>query len=265
MVQRPAVICFAGGILRHLGCIRRRRPALLVDKGAHANKERDAGAPSPAGRTCGAARQDSSRTRGGFTDGCHRDVSRLPGLHGQEWFGQMRAASRGGRHVPDEVDRRPAGKREDPVSARPLVQRPDRVTDPRRTARPPVADTAGRRIEAAAARPAGPQSAYEGIALFLPSRISAGAMPANDRAAMTHHPWRKAPRAAPPRPALLPSTATRMATPRARPVCRIMLITADPVANDGGGSDAEAVAISVGSVRPTPMPVVSMPPRAPAT
>ena len=41
-----------------------RRPALRVDKGAHANKERGRGAPSPAGRTCGAARQGSSATTG---------------------------------------------------------------------------------------------------------------------------------------------------------------------------------------------------------
>jgi hypothetical protein len=40
-----------------------------------------------------------------------------------------------------------------------------------------------------------------------------------------------------------------------------MLTTADPVANARGGSDPAAVAMSVGSVNPTPMPVRSIPPR----
>ena len=42
-----------------------------------------------------------------------------------------------------------------------------------------------------------------------------------------------------------------------------MLTTPDPVANDCGGSDDDAVAIIVGRVRPTPTPVRSIPPRTP--
>ena len=50
------------------------------------------------------------------------------------------------------------------------------------------------------------------------------------------------------------------ATPTARPTWRSMLTTAEPVANELGGSDAAPVAMNVGSVRPTPMPVSIMPP-----
>ena len=53
--------------------------------------------------------------------------------------------------------------------------------------------------------------------------------------------------------------ATRIATPSAKPVWRMMLTTAEPVANDRGGSSEDAVAINVGNVRPTPTPVRTMP------
>jgi len=39
-----------------------------------------------------------------------------------------------------------------------------------------------------------------------------------------------------------------------------MLTTAEPVANDAGGNDDAPVAMNVGSVRPTPIPVSSIPP-----
>jgi hypothetical protein len=39
-----------------------------------------------------------------------------------------------------------------------------------------------------------------------------------------------------------------------------MLTTAEPEANDGGGREDDAVAIMVGRVRPTPIPVRIMPP-----
>jgi hypothetical protein len=38
-----------------------------------------------------------------------------------------------------------------------------------------------------------------------------------------------------------------------------MLTTPEPVAKDGGGSDEAAVDISDGKVRPTPIPVITMP------
>ena len=78
-------------------------------------------------------------------------------------------------------------------------------------------------------------------------------------AAITIQPCRKAD-SSPAGLAGLPSTATSTATPTARPTWRSMLTTAAPVANEGGGRDAAAVAISVGSVSPTPMPVRIMPP-----
>ena len=51
-----------------------------------------------------------------------------------------------------------------------------------------------------------------------------------------------------------PTMATKMATPRARPSWRTMLITPDPVANDEAGSADVPSPISVGSASPTPMP-----------
>ena len=53
----------------------------------------------------------------------------------------------------------------------------------------------------------------------------------------------------------VPTTATRTATPIAIPVCRIMVTAPDPVAKDDCGSEAAAAHISVGIVKPTPMPV----------
>ncbi len=58
----------------------------------------------------------------------------------------------------------------------------------------------------------------------------------------------------------MPSTAISTATPIASPTWRSMLMTAEPVANACGGSCDVPLAISVGSVRPTPMPVSSIPP-----
>ena len=42
-----------------------------------------------------------------------------------------------------------------------------------------------------------------------------------------------------------------------------MFMTAEPVANEVGGSEADAVAIMVGSVSPTPTPVRIIPPSTP--
>lgn len=86
--------------------------------------------------------------------------------------------------------------------------------------------------------------------------------PAKDSAAVNHQACRNT-ESVGTCPAPVPSTATRRATPRAIPIWRTMLITAEPVANDGGGSEADAVAIIVGSVSPTPMPVRIMPPSTP--
>src|SRR5258708_6016905 len=52
--------------------------------------------------------------------------------------------------------------------------------------------------------------------------------------------------------AAAPTSATRAATPIAMPVWRIMFTTPDPVAKEDCGSEAAAVPIKVGSVRPTP-------------
>ena len=91
------------------------------------------------------------------------------------------------------------------------------------------------------------------------SRSSVGASPARARAAATHQPRWNAARAASGVPGV-PSTITSTATPTASPIWRIMLTTADPVAKECGGSDPAAVAISVGRVSPTPVPVSSIPP-----
>ena len=48
--------------------------------------------------------------------------------------------------------------------------------------------------------------------------------------------------------------ATKMATPRAKPIWRIMLITPEPVAKDDAGRADVPRPISVGSVSPTPIP-----------
>jgi hypothetical protein len=53
--------------------------------------------------------------------------------------------------------------------------------------------------------------------------------------------------------------------PRAKPVWRIMLMTAEPVANNEGGREDDAVDIIVGRARPTPIPARSIPPRRPET
>ena len=70
----------------------------------------------------------------------------------------------------------------------------------------------------------------------------------------------------PPRKALitsvvcaLPSTATRIETPSAKPICRVIVNTAEPVANRAGGRDAAAALASEGSVSPTPVPVMIWP------
>jgi hypothetical protein len=56
-----------------------------------------------------------------------------------------------------------------------------------------------------------------------------------------------------------PSTVTRIATPRTTPTCRAIVTTPDPVAKRPGGIAATAALTSVGSVSPTPTPVISMP------
>ena len=91
------------------------------------------------------------------------------------------------------------------------------------------------------------------------SRSSVGIRPARARAAATHQPRWNAARAAA-GVAGVPSTTTSTATPTASPIWRIMLTTADPVAKECGGSEPAAVAISVGRVSPTPVPVSSIPP-----
>ena len=57
----------------------------------------------------------------------------------------------------------------------------------------------------------------------------------------------------------VPMTATSTATPTARPTWRSMLTTAEPVANECGGSAEAPVDMNVGRVRPTPIPVMSIP------
>jgi hypothetical protein len=57
----------------------------------------------------------------------------------------------------------------------------------------------------------------------------------------------------------VPRTATSTATPTASPTCRSMLTTAEPVANECGGSEDAPVDMNVGRVSPTPMPVMSIP------
>jgi hypothetical protein len=47
----------------------------------------------------------------------------------------------------------------------------------------------------------------------------------------------------------------------AKPIWRIMFTTAEPVAKEDGGRDDAAVAIRVGRVSPTPIPVRIIPPR----
>ncbi len=69
--------------------------------------------------------------------------------------------------------------------------------------------------------------------------------------------WRKAATAAA-GPAGRPSTVTSSATPSAAATWRAMLTRAEPVPNRAGGSVVVPALISVGRVRPTPMPVSSM-------
>lgn len=88
---------------------------------------------------------------------------------------------------------------------------------------------------------------------------SVGISPARAIPATTHQPRWNAARACAGVPGV-PRTTTSTATPTASPICRIMLITPDPVAKECGGSDPAAVAISVGRVSPTPVPVSSIPP-----
>lgn len=60
----------------------------------------------------------------------HRgDVPGLPGLHGSARQGTMRAACRGGVPVYGQLNRGAAGKRENPLPARSLVQRAGRGAD----------------------------------------------------------------------------------------------------------------------------------------
>jgi hypothetical protein len=60
-------------------------------------------------------------------------------------------------------------------------------------------------------------------------------------------------------PAGWPSTVTRIATPRTMPTWRAIVTTPDPVAKRCGGTADTAALTSVGSARPTPVPVISMP------
>lgn len=62
-----------------------------------------------------------------------------------------------------------------------------------------------------------------------------------------------------PAPAGCPRTVTSTATPSTMPTWRAMVTTPDPVAKRCGGIAETAALTSVGSVRPTPVPVISMP------
>jgi hypothetical protein len=88
-------------------------------------------------------------------------------------------------------------------------------------------------------------------------------MPAKASPATTHQARWKLASSTPPGFVPVPTMATSTATPRASPVWRIMLITAEPVAKERGGSDAVAVPIMVGRIRPVPTPPRIMPPRTP--
>ena len=56
-----------------------------------------------------------------------------------------------------------------------------------------------------------------------------------------------------------PSTVTRIATPRTMPTWRAIVTMPEPVANRCGGTAETAAPTRLGSVRPTPVPVSSMP------
>jgi hypothetical protein len=64
-----------------------------------------------------------------------------------------------------------------------------------------------------------------------------------------------------PAPVETPRMATRPATPRAMPICRLMTNSADPVAKRSGGNGAVAAPPSEGSMSPTPMPLRMLPGR----
>ena len=65
--------------------------------------------------------------------------------------------------------------------------------------------------------------------------------------------------AAPSPAACAPRTVTRIATPSTMPTWRAMVTMPEPVANRLGGTAETAALTRVGSVRPTPVPVSSMP------
>jgi hypothetical protein len=55
-----------------------------------------------------------------------------------------------------------------------------------------------------------------------------------------------------------PRIVTRIATPSAEATCRLVLTIAEPVPKRSAGSAVALVLMSVGSARPTPIPVSSM-------
>ena len=72
----------------------------------------------------------------------------------------------------------------------------------------------------------------------------------------THAPWKSAAVVA-----AVPSTATRMAMPIAEPTWRPIVMTPTPVAKRAGGSSDAPAPVSVGSMKPTPIPVRIIPGR----
>ncbi len=56
-----------------------------------------------------------------------------------------------------------------------------------------------------------------------------------------------------------PSRLGDRTTPSARPICRAIVTTADPVAERGGGRSAVAAEMMVGNAKPTPTPPMSQP------
>jgi hypothetical protein len=80
---------------------------------------------------------------------------------------------------------------------------------------------------------------------------------------MRTKPWPNAASAraplADPLPTGAPRTVTRTATPKTMPSWRAIVTMPEPVANRAGGTAETAALTRVGSVRPTPMPVMSIP------
>jgi len=102
--------------------------------------------------------------------------------------------------------------------------------------------------------------AVEPVVVRARSITKVGTSPSSVMNVIAHQALRKASRWSAAEPPGVPMIAIRPATPTAMPVWRIMFTTAEPVANDEGGSAPAAAPISVGMVRPTPIPVRMMPP-----